>query len=185
MSIDLQALRYPVGKFEAPAVISEEVKNNWISEIEHFPLQLGAEVHHLTEEELDFHYRPEGWTIRQVIHHCADSHMNAFIRFKLALTEDLPNIKPYRQELWAEKADVLEAPVDWSLNLLNALHKRWGVLLRSISDEEFKRSYQHPEYKTIVSLEIALGQYAWHCRHHLAHVKQARKYKNNFDQSYA
>lgn len=128
-------------------------------------------------KKLALHYRPEGWTIRQVVHHCADSHSNAFTRFKLALTEENPSIKPYKENLWAELPDVTTAPVDWSLKIIANIHKRWVVLLKSMSIADFERTYFHPESNRVWKLFEVLALYAWHCNHHLAHVKQAKKMK--------
>ncbi len=181
MSDVLEDLRFPVGKFKKPIQIDAETIKKWISDIEHFPLNLSAEVHHLSEEELHYIFRPDGWNIKQLVHHVADSHMNAYIRIKLALTEDNPIIKPYLQDKWSALSDVERSPIEWSLNLLIGLHKKWVILLETLSTAELQRTFHHPETNAAVSIELAIGQYAWHCRHHLAHVKLARKHKNKFD----
>lgn len=167
-------LRYPIGRFERPQQYTPELLAGWIDAIAAYPAQLRAEVQHLTDAELSLTYRPGGWNIRQVVHHCADSHMNAFIRFKLALTEDAPIIKPYREELWAELPDTLTLPVEPSLQILEGLHLRWAALLRTFGAREWRSGYIHPEHGKHVGLEEATGTYAWHGKHHLAHVRLAK-----------
>ncbi|MGC5325920.1 YfiT family bacillithiol transferase [Brevibacillus sp. SYSU BS000544] len=166
-------LRYPIGTFEWAGEASAEQMSKWIDEIEAIPTQLRLAVKGLSPEQLDTPYRPDGWTLRQVVHHVADSHMNSYIRFKLALTEDEPTIKPYEEASWAELADSAQ-PVEVSLTLLDALHERWIVLLRSMSPEDFKRSFIHPQ-NGVVSLTHATGLYSWHGRHHIAHVTTLRE----------
>jgi hypothetical protein len=170
----LEQLKYPIGKFEKPEIITESILSEWISEIAAFPANLKAEVSHLDDGQLDSVYRPEGWTIRQVVHHCADSHMNSLIRFKLALTEERPIIKPYQEEKWAELADG-KMPIAPSLMLLEGLHARWVVLLQSLSEEDLRRVYIHPQQEQEVPLTVAIGLYAWHGKHHLAHITEAKK----------
>ena len=148
---------------------------NWISEIEAVPNQMRALVEPLSEEELNKTYRPEGWTIRQVVHHVFDSHINAFIRFKWSLTEDNPTIKAYHEDRWAELSDSAQTPVDVSLNGLAALHFRWSVLMRAMDEEQFKRTFFHPQSKQSYGLEAMAGMYAWHGKHHLEHIKIALK----------
>ena len=168
-----EQLKYPIGKFEKPETITTELLSQWVAEIAAFPAQLKAEVTHLNEEQLDNTYRSQGWTIRQLVHHCADSHMNSFIRFKLALTEEQPTIKPYREQRWAELADG-KMPIDASLMLLEGLHARWVALLHSLSDEELSRTYFHPDQGQDIPLNVTIGLYAWHGRHHLAHIRKAK-----------
>ena len=170
---DLEKLKYPVGKFNKPENISPEMLKDYISVIESFPQGIRQEVESLTEQQLSNTYRPEGWTIRQLVHHCADSHQNAFTRFKLALTENQPTIKPYMEALWAELADS-ELPVEPSLKILEGLHLRWTVLLKSMSPEDFQKSFMHPEHNRLFLLEESLALYAWHCRHHLEHIRLAK-----------
>ena len=161
--------RYPIGLFKYEGQISDEVLNSWISEIEHYPAKLKKAVTALREEQLDTVYRTGGWTIRQVVHHVADSHMNAYIRTKLALTEQKPIIKPYEEALWAELADYF-MPTDVSIRLLSTIHARWVHLLRSLlQTEELEKELQHPESGT-QSVKLLIGIYAWHGRHHLAHI---------------
>ena len=138
------------------------------------PAELRAAVHGLSPEQLDTPYRLEGWTVRQVVHHLPDSHMNSFIRFKLALTEEEPTIKPYDEDLWARLGDVRNTPVEVSLRLLESLHQRWVVLLRSLGDEDWPRKFRHPELG-VMSLERNLALYAWHGRHHVAHITALRE----------
>lgn len=144
--------------------------NGFIADIESFPVRLRNAVENLTEVQLDTPYREDGWTIRQVVHHCADSHMNSQIRYKLALTEENPTIKPYYEDRWAELADSKEFPVEVSLKLIESIHQRWVHLLRSMKEEDFKRTFFHPEHNRSVSLGETTALYAWHSNHHLAHI---------------
>lgn len=168
--------RYPVGKFAWPKSISEEDRRSLTAQIEEMPAKLRAAVQGLSEAQLDTPYREGGWTVRQVAHHLADSHMNAFIRFKLALTETEPTIKPYEQQLWAELPDGKTAPTEISLRLLDSLHGRWALLIKSMKPEEFTRTFRHPELG-LVTLERNLALYAWHGRHHVAHITSLRELK--------
>jgi hypothetical protein len=167
---ELEKLKYPIGKFEKPDQLSSEILKSCIDRIEKFPSLLKPEVINLSGEQLDTVYRPGGWSIRQVVHHCADSHMSACNRFKLALTEDNPIIKPYREGLFAELADSKLARIHPSLEILEGLHSRWASLLRSLSEKDFERTYYHPEYNRTYTLGEATGLYAWHGEHHLAHI---------------
>lgn len=160
--------RYPIGPFVRPEHLTEEVIDSWIGEIEQWPARLRQAVAYLTDEQLDTPYREGGWTIRQVVHHTADSHMNAFIRFKLALTETEPVIKPYDEAAWANLPDS-GLPVEESLVLLDALHKRWVVLLSGLSKADLEKTFIHPDSGTVTVGEN-IGMYAWHGRHHLAHI---------------
>ena len=171
---DLRDLRYPVGRFQPPAEITEHDRTGWIGEIEALPRQLNAAVADLRATQLDTPYRPGGWTVRQVVHHLADSHINSYVRFRLAMTEDLPTIKPYNEAAWADLADAKIARVEVSVHLLESLHARWVVLLRSFSSTDMARKFVHPE-RGEMSLETALGLYAWHGRHHVAHIKSLRE----------
>lgn len=172
--MNLEQLKYPIGKFQKPITITEKTLAQWIADIAEFPAKLKNEVSKMTDGELDSPYRPGGWTIRQVIHHCADSHMNSLICFKLALTEVRPTIKAYREEKWAELSDGKMALAP-SLMLLEGLHARWVFLLRSLSEEDLRRAYIHPQQEQEVPLNTTIGLYAWHGKHHLAHVKQAKR----------
>ncbi len=165
-------LQYPIGRFAFPESTTEPQREAWIQEIARAPRELRAAVAGLTLEQLDTPYRPGGWTGRQVVHHVPDSHMNAFVRFKLALTEDQPTIKPYDEARWAELADAT-LPVEPSLDLLEALHVRWVRLLESMSERDYQRTFAHPE-SGVWRLDQYLGQYAWHGRHHIAHIALLR-----------
>jgi len=167
-------LSYPIGKFHFEGPLTEEQKKKYIDEIAIVPANLRSVVSGLPDARLDTPYRPGGWTVRQVVHHVPDSHMNAYIRFKLALTESDPTIKPYEQQLWAELADTKSTPIDISLALLDSLHDRWVRLLRSLQAEDWQRTFRHPELG-LVSLEKNLALYAWHGRHHIAHITALRK----------
>lgn len=168
--------RYPVGKFAWPESITEEDRRNFTAQVEELPVKLRAAVQGLNDSQLDTPYREGGWTVRQLAHHIADSHMNAFIRFKLALTENEPTIKPYEQQLWAELPDGKSLPIEVSLTLLDSLHRRWTVLLKSMKPEEFARKFRHPELG-LVTLDRNLALYAWHSRHHVAHITSLREQK--------
>jgi uncharacterized damage-inducible protein DinB len=168
--------RYPVGKFAWPESITEDDRRKFAAQIGELPAKLRAAVQGLSEAQLDTPYREGGWTVRQVTHHVADSHMNAFIRFKLALTEAEPTIKAYEQQLWAELPDGKTAPVEISLTLLDSLHHRWALLIKSMKPEEYSRTFRHPELG-LVTLERNLALYAWHSRHHVAHVTSLREQK--------
>lgn len=178
-SIDIESLRYPVGKLKVPKDVLKEQISEWINTIELFPSKVREITENLSDEELDWKYRPDGWTIRQVVHHVADSHMNSIIRFKLALTEDVPAIKPYHEDKWAELADS-KASISISLALLDGLHAHWTILLKSMCEEDFKRKIFHPELGSELSLAFMLGLYSWHCRHHLAHIKQGLESAGQF-----
>lgn len=167
-------LRYPVGDFVETTQPDQSLCTAWREIITIFPAQVRTAVDGLSKKELDHRYRPGGWTIRQVVHHCADSHMNAFIRFKLALTETKPTIKPYDEGAWAELADY-QLPIETSLLLLEGLHARWKALLDKMTEEDYQRSFFHPEHGTPFSLLLGLDNYHWHCRHHLAHIQQAKE----------
>jgi uncharacterized damage-inducible protein DinB len=167
-------LRYPIGPFEWNGESSEEQRRERIDRIEAAPVRLMAAVQGLSEEQLDTAYRPGGWTIRQVVHHVADSHLNSYTRFRLALTEDVPAIKGYDQERWAELPDAKTAPVLVSLVLLEALHRRWVQLLRSMAPADFARTFVHSELGK-VTLDRNLALYAWHGDHHTGHITGLRE----------
>jgi hypothetical protein len=165
-------LRYPVGKFRFPASVSPADLAVLLDQIDEAPARLRAAVTGLNDSQLDTPYRPGGWTVRQVVHHVPDSHMNSFTRFRLALTEHSPTIKPYDEALWAELADA-RMPVEPSLLLLESLHARWVYMLRSLSAADWKRTFRHPDLG-LVSLEYNAALYAWHGRHHVAHITSLR-----------
>lgn len=161
--------RYPIGEFTAPEWITDELLRSWINDIVELPARLRAAVVGLNDDQLDTPYRDGGWTVRQVIHHVADSHINSYVRFKLALTEDAPTIRSYDEARWAELPDARQLPVEVSLNLLDSMHERWASMLHSFGEEQFSRSFIHPDSGT-VSLDIAIGKYSWHGKHHTAHI---------------
>jgi uncharacterized damage-inducible protein DinB len=167
-------LRYPIGKFSFEGSNSEDERVRLIDQIASAPARLREAIDGLSPEQLDTPYRPEGWTVRQVVHHVPDSHLNSYARFKLALTEDEPTIKDYREDRWADLADARSGPVETSLALLDSLHKRWVTMLRSMSPDQFERSFRHPELG-LVSLDRNLSLYAWHGRHHVAHITSLRE----------
>ena len=179
-NIPLENLKYPIGKFQKPEVISEADLKTWISDIETFPNKIKKITSTLSVEELNWVYRPKGWNIKQVVHHCADSHINSFIRFKLALTEDVPAIKPYEEQLWAELADGNADDISFSIQIIEGVHARWVLLLKSLGERELKRQFFHPANLKISSLEETIGVYAWHCNHHLKHIEQALLHKGQF-----
>jgi hypothetical protein len=169
-------LRYPIGKFSRPkAALTSSERSSAIDAIANTPAALRAAVGGLNDAQLDTPYRPGGWTVRQVVHHVPDSHMNAYTRFKLALTEDTPTIKPYDEAKWAELDDGKSKLVDDSLALLEALHVRWVFLLKRMKPADFARKLNHPEWDAPMNLDVLLALYAWHGKHHVAHVMELRK----------
>jgi hypothetical protein len=166
--------RYPIGKFSFDGALTEPQKSQHLEDIEQTPARLRAAVQGLSEAQLDTPYRDGGWTVRQVVHHVPDSHVNSYVRFKLALTEDEPTIRPYMENLWAELPEAKTAPIELSLSLLESLHKRWMLALRGIKPDEWKRNLRHPEMG-LLSLEKTLALYSWHGRHHVAHITSLRQ----------
>jgi hypothetical protein len=165
-----------VGRFVAPTAVSAADRKGFIDVITELPARMRAAVAGLDEAQLDTPYRPDGWTVRQVVHHVPDSHMNAYVRFRLALTEDNPVIRPYHEARWAELPDARGGPVAMSLTLLDALHARWVLLLGLMRDTDFVRTYRHPEQPgRSIPLSEVLAMYAWHSRHHLAHITRLRE----------
>jgi hypothetical protein len=169
--MNLETLKFPIGRFSATAQMTPEYLSSCVKILEDFPALLKAETDNLSEVQLDTPYRPEGWTVRQVVHHCADSHMNSFIRFKLALTEDNPTIKPYHEDQWAELADAKNLPIESSLKILEGLHHRWVVLIKSLSEADLQKTFFHPANQKTSTLTTTIALYAWHSKHHLGHVK--------------
>lgn len=167
-------LRYPVGEWDRQPAADPAAVNAAIATIEALPARLREATAGLDEAQLDTRYRPGGWTVRQLVHHVADSHLNAYIRCKFALTEDRPAIKAYEEKLWAELPEAKNAPVEVSLKLLEALHERWVLALRALGEAELDRPYVHPEMGDM-PLRAMLGMYAWHSRHHVAHVTELRR----------
>lgn len=170
-----QDLRYPIGKFVQEGDIAPEQREAWIEDVERLPEQLAAALEGLSEEQLDTPYREGGWTVRQVAHHLMDSHMNCLMRFKLALTEEEPVIKTYDEDAWAQLADSSRAPVSLAIEQVSGLHARWAMLLRAMSDADFARTYRYPEASRSSRLDRTLGLYAWHGRHHIAHITALRE----------
>jgi len=162
-------LRYPIGRFSHRGPVADDLLARWIDEIEALPQQMQKVVAGLTDEQLDTRYRPGGWTLRQVVHHVPDSHLHSYVRFKWALTEDQPTIKTYDEAAWAELPDVQVVPVETSLGLLSLLHAKWVALLRVLTPEQWAQRFVHPEWGA-QNLSWATGVYAWHGRHHLAHI---------------
>jgi DinB superfamily len=168
----MNELQYPVGKLERKIEYHTQEILEFIAILEKLPSQMRAAVAGLSEAQLETQYRPDGWTLRQVVHHVPDSHMNSYVRFKLAITEENPTIKPYDEAAWSLLADS-SVPVEISLTLLEALHTRWVILLRSFKPQDWKRTLNHPQNGPM-TLEYALALYAWHSRHHLAHITGTR-----------
>lgn len=169
-------LRYPIGKFSWPTQpLTDAERRTAISEIAATPAKIRAAVKGLSDKQLDTPYRPGGWTVRQVVHHIPDSHLNAYTRFKLALTEDNPVIKPYNESAWAELADGRGPHLAESLALLEALHTRWVYLLERMHASDFQRPLKHPEHDRKLTLDMMLAMYAWHGKHHAAHVNNLRQ----------
>ncbi|WP_228851361.1 YfiT family bacillithiol transferase [Aegicerativicinus sediminis] len=173
----LEQLKYPIGKFELPTQVNYEQTLKNIEVISEFPQKLKEAVLVVGDSRIDQPYRPEGWSVRQLVHHCADSHLNSICRFKLALTEDRPTIKTYEEGEWAKLVDY-QLPVSVSLQLLEALHLRWTALLKSFTPKDLKTEFIHPGFGGAMNLEIAIALYAWHCQHHLAHVTELIKREN-------
>jgi hypothetical protein len=167
-------LRYPIGPFECKEPLDDEQRQRCIEQIEETPAHMRAAVSGLTNEQLDTPYRPKGWTVRQVVHHVPDSHLNSYVRFKLAITEDNPTIKAYDENVWAQLEDASKAPIDISLDLLASLHRRWVLFLRSLKEKDFARTFRHPELG-LVSVDKNIALYAWHGRHHVAHITSLRE----------
>lgn len=169
----METFRYPIGKYiEQP--FSDNQLKEWLLDIEALPQHIEYAITNLDAQQLDTPYREGGWTVQQLVHHVADSHMNAYIRFKLGLTEDNPSIKPYDEKAWADMNDTKHIPINVSITLLYALHKRWYEIIKHISPEEWKRTVFHPEHKKEMTLWYLLGMYAWHSRHHVAHITALR-----------
>lgn len=171
-------LSYPIGKFTAPENITNEHIEQWIAEIEGAPARYKQAVQDLKDEQLDTPYRPEGWTVRQVIHHMPDSHMNSYIRFHWALTEENPTIKAYDEAGWANLGYQKHVPIEVSLQLLNFIHTRWVILLKHMSQSDFQKTFVHPQSGRTMRLDWVTGLYAWHSQHHLAHIEKLKERMN-------
>ncbi|WP_318311499.1 YfiT family bacillithiol transferase [Flagellimonas crocea] len=172
---DLEQLRYPIGHFEAPNTIAPEDLRQWIEVLEHLPQRLTDLVSPLSEKQLETPYRPGGWTVRQLVHHIADSHHNSYIRFKWSLTEQNPVIKAYDEKAWAELFDTRTAPIQMSLDHLKAVHAKLVYLLKGLSSEDLNRVFVHPEGNQETTLKENVARYAWHSNHHFAHIKNLVK----------
>jgi DinB family protein len=171
-SQDIDRLRYPVGPMpRSSAPLDARTREEYLAVLESTPTRIRSLVSGLNDMQLDTPYRPGGWTVRQVVHHVPDSHMNAYLRMKLAVTENQPSVTTYEEGLWAELPEAKTAPVAISLDLLDALHRRWLAFLRGLPDNDFRKTFSHPEWG-IVSIDEALGMYAWHCRHHTEHIRR-------------
>jgi len=165
--------RFPIGKFNGQPPANEAERNKFLRDIEETPSRLRSAVAGLSEAQLNTPYRDGGWTVRQVVHHVPESHMNSYIRFKLALTEDEPTIKPYAEERWAQLADVQNTPIEVSLALLDSLHQRWVILLRGLRPGDWQKTFRHPEIG-LMNLDKTLALYSWHGKHHVAHITALR-----------
>ncbi|OIQ28163.1 MAG: metal-dependent hydrolase [Bacteroidetes bacterium MedPE-SWsnd-G2] len=179
-TLELEHLKFPIGPFSPLKTITSEDLENYISTLERFPSNLKTLVSELTTEQLNYNYRPNGWNIKQVVHHCADSHTNCLIRFKLTLTEENVTIKPYMEDRWANLIDGTDDTIIYSLKIIEGTHYRLTKLLRSLNEEQRALTYIHPEYNKQVRLDEAIANYAWHCNHHYAHIVQALNRNTNF-----
>ncbi len=173
--MDIEKLKYPIGKFKSPDSFHATLRATFIKNIEELPSKMEAAVEGLSKQQLDTPYRPEGWTVRQVVHHTADSHINSYIRFKWAMTENEPFIKAYDEKTWAKQPDALGGDPSLSLHLLSALHTRWVYFLNAMSEDDFKRQLQHPDWTRKLSLNMMCALYSWHSLHHTAHITELRK----------
>ncbi len=172
--MNTEKLKYPIGKFNEPTNITSKEVKKWINIIKTFPDKLKTEIATLSTVELNYKYRPDGWNIKQIVGHCLDSHTNSIIRFKLALTEENPLIRPYNESEWAKLVDTLFYDIQENLELLSLTHKRWIFLLESLTDKQLNRTFIHPDGNEIVTLKLNIAIYAWHCEHHLQHVINAK-----------
>lgn len=177
----LEELKYPIGPFVPDPEANPSQIQDYFDVIERFPEGIRGVTEPLRATELNWRYRPDGWNIMQVVHHCADSHMNAFIRFKLTLTEDHPTIRPYFEDRWTQHVDANNPDLSPSYSILDGVHHRWTQLNRSLAADDLKRTYNHPEYNRSYTLLEALQNYVWHCHHHLAHIHQALEAKGKYN----
>lgn len=175
--MNLEEQKYPIGKFQQPETFTREILESYISEINSFPDRLSREVDYLSEGQLNTPYRPDGWTVRQVVNHCSDSHMNGFIRLKLALTEEKPVIRPYLEAKWAELADSEKFSIEPALKILEGIHHRWVAVLKSLTKEQWQRKLIHPQGDKEMSIQEITGHYNWHGNHHLAHITSLKERK--------
>lgn len=174
----MEHLKFPIGKVEIPDEITNQHISNWIADIEQFPTKIQHLVQHLSEEQLNTPYRDGGWTVRQTVHHCGDSHVNSYIRFKWTLTENKPTIKAYFEDRWAGIFDTKKGPIELALQFIHALHAKWVYLLNGLSEDELNKTFIHPESGDTVSLKQNIAIYAWHCNHHYAHIENLLIRKN-------
>ncbi len=178
MEDSMEHLKYPIGRYQKPDAATPELMQEWINVLDVLPSWMDACIENLDEQQLHVPYREGGWTIQQVVHHVADSHMNAYIRLKLALTEDNPTIKPYDENAWAMLPDVQLVPVNISITMLHTMHRRMVAALRHMSPADWQRTYFHPEHKRSIPLWELVALYAWHSRHHTEHIRQLRQRMN-------
>ena len=170
----MEHLKYPVGKFIFPQSVDSQMLKNYIETINNFPENLSATITTMSDHDINTPYRPEGWTAKQVIHHVADSHSHALIRFKWSLTEDKPTIKPYLEAEYAQLADY-SLPIKSAMSILNGVHIKWMTIMDNMSDEDWSKGYFHPESQRFFRLDVAAALYDWHCRHHLAHIRLCKQ----------
>lgn len=178
--MNLEQLKFPIGHFSFSEDCSQVQLELWKQIIAGFPQRIKKITKNLSPVELNWQYRPHGWKIKQVVHHLADSHMNALIRIKLALTEESPVIRPYEEGLWAELSDGLSDDISSSVKIIEGVHERWSQILENLSDKDWEKMYFHPQHQRLFSIKEGLGIYQWHCEHHLAHIEQALNYKGEF-----
>lgn len=172
-----EKLKYPIGKYQKPETFTADILGTYINEIKSLPARLRREVEYLSEGQLNTPYRPEGWTVRQVVNHCSDSHMNGIIRLKLALTEEKPVVRPYLEAEWAELADSKDFPIEPALKILDGIHRRWAEILSSLSEEQWQRKLIHPQGDREMTVREITGHYNWHGNHHLAHITSLKERK--------
>ncbi len=177
---DIENLKYPVGKFQRPEIVDRERISGWVKTIREFPFKVFDITHDLTDDKLSWAYRPEGWSIRQLVNHCADSHMHSFIRLKWTLTEDSPTIKAYHEGLWAKLPDSTTGSIKPALMMLDGLHERWVSLLEARDIADFNKYFIHPETGKETPLGVNTALYAWHCEHHLAHIQLALEFEGKY-----
>ena len=178
---ELEKLKFPIGRFTKPKIINSVQIEEWRNEIGLFPETVINITEGLTHEQLNWKYRPGGWKIKQLVHHCVDSHLNSYTRFNLALTEASPTIRPYYESLWAELPGSNDDDLSDSILILTGLHSKWTKLIKSLNKESLAKEYIHPEHGQRFNLQETIGLYAWHCKHHLAHIKQAFKAEGKYN----
>jgi hypothetical protein len=179
--MNIEQLKFPIGHFHFSEDCNDNTIAAWKVTIASFPQNLKIVTDGLSSVEMNWQYRPEGWCIKQVVHHLADSHMNALIRIKLALTEESPVIRPYEEGLWAQLSDGLNDDISSSLKIIEGVHERWSQVLESLSEKDWNKMYFHPQHQRLFTIKEGLGIYQWHCNHHLAHIKQALEHQGKFE----